>query len=469
MKLSRTVARLASIVLSAAVLAGCSSGGEGAPAPIAPLPAPGAHSLVGSFVLKVRPGQHLAELVRLPPELFAADGVPLVQPENLDALPIVADGVTGSGPSYTVELSTPPSSIIDTYGTGATGGCPADGFCADVTFMHFYPGIDLSAVYVQVYAITDTNGNALGGHGPTNGVASTPFGLDLSFGAWQYTALPGSLAPSTGSTLNWQFANPDDASTNIYLNAVAAVYPMLWFDTSAITQTASLVAGQPAILHYVYARNTACRGTGWSMQGYLKGYNIDIHTTSWTGDATDTYFDQHVVMPFAPGLDFWFNNTDSTGCNVYDSNGGNNFNYGITGTYPALYFTGPNSNISPYWTASWGHGQESGVGGGATITVDYELDRVLCGSLDQYGRVPTGTTATMYYSLDGGSFTAASLLGLPYDVPSSLDGSAGQVFVPPIIAIPSGSHSMTVYFDSTDPGGCHNYDSSAGANFAFSY
>jgi hypothetical protein len=110
-KLSRTGVSLASIALSAFVLAGCAGdAADGGAPPAAPkLPAPGAHARVGSFVMKVRPKQRRVELVRLPPELVGEAG--LLHPENLDNLPIVSDGVAGSGPDNTVELVTDPMSL----------------------------------------------------------------------------------------------------------------------------------------------------------------------------------------------------------------------------------------------------------------------------------------------------------------------------------------------------------------------
>ncbi len=466
-KLSCAATPVCSLGLALLTLAGCATepaGEPGVPLGVAS-PAP-AHAVLGSFVMKVQPARRRADVFRLPPEALGPAG--LLQPQNLDDLTIVA--TTGAQPADTVNLVTDESSLVDTYNTGAMDGCAANSFCAGVTLTHSFAGLDLSAVYVQIIAVTSATNTTLTGHGAENGVSSTPFGLDLTEGgAWQYTPIPGSLAAGVGSPLTWELQNPDDQVTNIYLNVVAAMYPMLWFDTGAITQTAPLLAGQPAILHYTYARNTSCRGSSWSMQGYWKGDNIDIHTTSWPGVSTDTFFDQIVVMPFGPGLDFWFNNTDGTGCNSYDSNGGSNFNYGITDTNTRIHFAGPSANQNPYYSTAWQVYADSGVKAGVTIGVDYELDRVVCGGLDCYGRVPSGTAVTMYYSLDGGAFTTVDMLGLPYDVPSSINGSAGQVLVPPSIAIPSTSHSLSVYFDSTGPSSCHNYDSNYGSNYSFTY
>jgi hypothetical protein len=444
-------------------LTGCSGSdtAEGGPAaPSAALPPPG-HQNVGSFVMHVQPKANRIDLRRLPPQL---EGEPRIGPENFNNLPIVSDGTTGSGPANTTELAT--LSTTDTYNSGASGSCPANSYCGDVQLMHFYSGLNLSAVYVQVTAITTTSGQNDTTHKVTNGVSSTPFGIGVSLGAWQYTSLPGSLAASTGSTKTWAFANPDDADFYVYLNVLASYYPMLWFDTAGITQTASLVAGQPAVVHYNYARNGNCRGNNWSMQGYLKGANIDIHTTSWTGSSTATYFDQIFTMPFGSGVAFWFDNTDSTGCNKYDSNNSANFNYPITGSTPAIHFSGPSTSTSPYPSSNWNVYADSGVKGGATITVDYELDRIQCMTLDQYGRVAAGTHVNMGYTFDStGVWNTVSMVGTVYG-----DPQGGQILVPPAISIPSGSHKLTVYFSSDAPScGSGGYDSNFGNNYVFNY
>ena len=460
---------LSSIALACTALAGCAGddGGDAAP-PIAAPAGPDAHVVVGSYVAHMHPRQSRIDLARIRKEIAGAHGDQLT-PEGLTNASIVSNSVAGSGPNNTVELDT--LSTKDTYMAAASGSCPAGAFCGDVTFTHFFPGLNLSAVYAQITGISGAGGVILHNHNAVNGVASNPFGLDLTYGAWSYTASMATLGSGTGATKTWAFANPDDSDFDVYIDVYAALYPMLWFDTAAnggITQTAPLVAGQPAIVHYMYARNKSCRGASWSMQGYLKGFNIDVHTTSWSGVSTDTFFDQQVIMPFSSGVDLWFNNTDS-GCNIYDSNGGSNFNFGISNVSPTLHFTGPNASVSPYSTGNWQWFSDSSLHGGMTVSVDYELDRVVCGSLDRYGRVPAGTTATMYTSFDNGPFDAGvSLLGLPYDVPGAINGASGRVYVPPQINIPAGSHKTSIYFDSTDGSGCHKYDS-GGSNFNFSY
>lgn len=461
---------LFTIALASLALAGCAGEGTGegpppAPPPIGEPPAPGAHAVVGTYVMHIQPRKNTMELYPLRGPV--APSGPQVGTQGLTNASIVADGMASSGPNYTVELNT--TSTTDTFTGGATASCPAGAFCGDVTFTHFFPGLNLSAVYAQITGIADSGGNLLTNHNALNGVGSTPFGLDLKYGAWSYTGSLATMAYGAGATQTWAFTNPDDSDFYVYLRVYAALYPMMWFDTTGITQTAPLIPGQPAIVHYMYAKNGGCRGSNWAMQGYLKGFNIDKHTTSYVGLATDTYFDQQVILPFGPGLDFWFDNTDSGGCLSKDDNSGNRYNYSMAAASPAIHFAGPNAAAPPYYTGNWNVSNDSGVKAGSTITVDYEVNRAACIKVDRYGRVPSASSLTMWYRYDtkGGSYTPVNMLGLPYDVPSSINGVSGQVFVPPSIALASGHSTLWVYFEYDDGAGCHNYDSSNGSNYSF--
>lgn len=467
-----------STALVALVAAGCAADEsvETAPPPSAALPAGPAHATLGTFVMHVKPklGKVVIERLRLPSIAGAgAVGVGL-HGEALDSMPIVSDNVAGSGPDYTVELVTDQNSFVDTYNAGASNGCAANSWCANVTLRHFYPGINLSGVYVVATQITDAQGAIDTAHAANNSTATNPFGLDATYGLWQYTTLGASgttLAKGAGAMQTWSFKNPDDADVSVKLEVRGSLHPMLWFDktggTLTHTQTAALQAGQPASVHYNYARNTGC--TGSSINAFLKGYNIDTHQMSYPYASSDTSFDVHMVMPFGPGVDVWFNN-DNNGCTSWDTNGGANFNFAVADTATRVHFAGPTANNPPYWTNANQWYADSGVKAGVTIGVDYEIDRVLCGSLDRYGRVPTGTSVTMHYSLDGAGFIDVPLLGTPYGVPSSLNGTAGQVYITPTIAIPASSHKLTFYFDSANTGlGCQKWDSNGGSNYTFNY
>lgn len=204
-----TVLRIVTLVTSAALslgtLAGC-AGPEAPSGPQAAAPVLPNAVVFGEFVAHLRPKDHSFTIERV------GDGRaygPTLEPQSLDSLPIIQDGVAGSGPPNTVELVT--TSYTDQYPTTQT-------VTAVVDLRHFY-GRTFSNVYTYVSGITDANGVALSNH---DGINSDPsqFGLSNAHGLWQYTASgadPGVLAqsPLNVGTRTWIFANPDDANTNV--------------------------------------------------------------------------------------------------------------------------------------------------------------------------------------------------------------------------------------------------------------
>jgi hypothetical protein len=460
---------LGSIALSTVALALAGCAGESAPSqaapPLAMRPAGTPRAVIGSYVAHLRPKARTLTFERLDTAPVLPAGAPGPAPQNETSLQIVQDGVAGSGPADSVEL------VTNSVGTDAQcpSGYQSNSFCGNVTLRHFYP-IGLSAVYVQVTAIKDDSGNALSGHSGMNSDAAA-FGLDNSLGLWEHGAagMPMSgmlgLSPDNAGTRDWVFANPDDADINVVLNVVASYYPTLWFSSSGtITQTAPLNAGQPATIHYEYARNTKCRGFAWVMNGFFNGPNTYNHTVTFTGNATDTYFDVDIATPFGTPS-FWFNNTDDGGCQNWDSNGGANFGFGAAQnpTADAILHFQPPSNWTP-WV-------EGTVRAGGTFAVDYALKRLQCWNPDSYDRVPSVETMQMGYMFNnnGATATYVPLTGNGYGVPSSVNGSAGSLQVSPTISIPAGTTDLAVWFHSTDTSPtCDNYDSNSSANYHFS-
>ncbi len=218
-----------------AALAGC-VGGEPAPAPAPTLEDPPGHRVLAELVLHLEPSRGRVRVERVP-SAAAEPGAPGLGPQAITDVDLCQDGTPGSSDptacgypagTPTVELVTDPSSLVDTYGTGAVNGCPASSFCAAVTLDSFWPR-PLSNVYVQVTSITDDSGAPLGGHGGTNSdTAPASYKLANSLGLWQYTADAATtagvvgMAPNNSGTRTWVFANPDDADTNVRLRVVAS-------------------------------------------------------------------------------------------------------------------------------------------------------------------------------------------------------------------------------------------------------
>ncbi|MEP7124218.1 MAG: DUF6209 family protein [Byssovorax sp.] len=454
------VDRRTSVALLAVALAGCAGeapcGGDACtgldPVAAAPAPVPArAGSVTADFRAHLQPGAKAITFERI----NGRSGAPGVRPQDLTDLTVTQNGVAGSGPANSVEL------VTNTVGYNAE--CPAgyqtSSFCGNVTLRHFY-GLALSDVHVQVTKVTDAGNVVIAGHGGINNDPSL-HGLDASQGLWKYTSAGASSAggvgrsPDNQATRDWVFANPDDADTWIYLRVVASLYPTLWYNPGyTTTQSAPLIGGQPAIIHYDYSRLTTCRGSSWSMTaaffGRDLGSNTHNHTMTFPGQVGDTSLDVAFAVPLAGDTAVYFHNVDSTGCSDYDSSFSNNWHASSIDPSPVIHF---NPSGFPYAGGT--------LKAGGPITVDYDLLRLGgCGSVDPYDRLPAGNSATLYYRFDAGAFTGVALTGSPYGVPAAINGSAGTLQVPPTITAPVGATYVEMYFQS---GSC--YDSNGGSNY----
>lgn len=202
---------------------------------------PGARA-VGEYLLHVQPRAGKVTMHRLSASTVAAEArAPGLTPQTLIDANIGNDGVTGSNSgsttNSTVELVT--GNIIDTYGTGTSGGCATNSFCADVTLNSFWVS-PLNFTYAQVTSIVDATGTPLSGHSGTNSDAPGRSTLSAaSLGLWQYetasvTAANHVSSGSTGVMLNgvangatrmWQFANRDDADTYVRIKVWGSTAP----------------------------------------------------------------------------------------------------------------------------------------------------------------------------------------------------------------------------------------------------
>lgn len=191
------------------------------------------HADLGEFVAHVSPRNRTIRFERVSHGNKKSRGAG-VEAQSVDEITIAQDDIPGSGPANTVELVT--------NSVGTNGECPAGfqtkSFCGNVTLRSFYAGRALSNVYAQVTKITDTAGNNLSGHSGINSSPSYVVGgstlLSNNLGLWRYTGAGvttgGVIAQSTATngggnagTLDWVFANPDDADTAIYIHVFATL------------------------------------------------------------------------------------------------------------------------------------------------------------------------------------------------------------------------------------------------------
>ena len=90
------------------------------------------------------------------------------------------------------------------------------------------------------------------------------------------------------------------------------------------------------------------------------------------------------------------------------------------------------------------------------------------GTVDGYDRLPSSTTATMFYRFNGGAVSQVSLVGLPYGIPGTSNGQASQIQVAPSITPPAGATNVELWFQSAKAStSCTNWDSNFGSNYNF--
>jgi hypothetical protein len=114
----------------------------------------------------------------------------------LEELPVVQDGVPGSGPPNTIELVTERAATV-------TGGCGAvDGFEGDIRVRSFYAGYQLRNVYVEILSVTPTGREAC------NSAPAVP-GLSAQYGLFAYADLAEAGSPGDSAVATWRFRLPD--------------------------------------------------------------------------------------------------------------------------------------------------------------------------------------------------------------------------------------------------------------------
>jgi hypothetical protein len=286
---------VAAAALSAAALMGCSAPTppEAAPPPAQPLPDA---VVFGEFLAHVSPRNRTMTIEQV------GDGHawgPTLQPQSLDSLPILNNGVEGSGPANSVELVT----------NSITGDQPT--WTANVTLRHFYAR-SFANVFIQIPLIMDTSRNPLDNHDATNSDASE-FGVSNAHGLWQYTASGAAAgvlgaSPYNDATRDWTFANPDEADTLIQIIA----YGSLGFGD------------------------------------YTEDYGSATYVDACSTGTTTTSAQVTTSMPF----DFTLYNTNSTSVTFGDNGqvafGGTSLS--ISGTSVALPDgTAPHAALFPFW------------------------------------------------------------------------------------------------------------------------
>ena len=159
-----------------------------------------------------------------------------------------------------------------------------------------------------------------------------------------------------------------------------------------------------------------------------------------------------IEIPYGENMALWFEATDDSGCEQWDSNYGRNFVFSID----------PAARAVVHFTSSWttsveaAPGEDDALEGGTTVDIDYDFRRLpQCRS--SYGASPAWSIS-MFTRVDGGTVTSEEL---------EVTALGTRIQGPGHVRIPAGAKSIAFWFENDDAYGCNEWDSSYGANYTF--
>lgn len=261
------------------------------------------------------------------------------------------------------------------------------------------------------------------------------------------------LVPVLAAGCSGQLRNAD---SEISAAASASPSPMLAFAADwSVTQSAPVLSGGTAIIHYDVARLPNCRATyhglpAWGISAYWAVDGGQAFTAPVTTFQNGQVVAVDLTFNVPPGRDLalWFSASDEYGCQQWDSNYAQNFHFALVADAPALHFRWP----------SWQNDQSAPLAAGHDFLVDYDIRR-LPSCRQDYNGLQTWDV-TVQYRFDGGAVQSASLTSSPNDYT--------RIQAPARIAAPQGASTVHLWFENHDRTGCEMWDSAYGANYRFS-
>lgn len=222
----------------------------------------------------------------------------------------------------------------------------------------------------------------------------------------------------------------------------------------SVTQSAHVVSGGKATIHYDVARLPGCRASyhgfpAWAISAY---YTVDggpLFTVPVTQFQNGAVVPVDATFDVEPGHDLaiWFHASDEYGCSEWDSRYGNDFHFDIDPGAPALRFPFP----------GWSAEQLGSLRAGGEFFVDYDIRR-LSGCRQDYNGLQTWDV-TVGYRFDDGTTGSASMTATPSDY------QRVQSFAR--LAAPAAAHTVQLWFENHDRTGCQLWDSAYGSNYRF--
>ncbi|HWE29786.1 MAG TPA: DUF6209 family protein [Polyangia bacterium] len=222
----------------------------------------------------------------------------------------------------------------------------------------------------------------------------------------------------------------------------------------SVTQSAPVVSGGKATIHYDIARLPNCRmqyegGPAWGIVAYwaVDGGQAFSQPVTQLQNGDNVPVDVTFDVPPGADLAVWFYASDEGGCSQWDSSYGRNFHFALVADAPAIHFRWP----------AWSDDQSAPLVAGHDFLVDYDIRRLPFCRQD-YNGLQTWDV-TVGYRFDGGAAASASLTTTPNDYQ--------RVQAPARIAAPAGAATVELWFVNDDRTGCQTWDSAYGTNYRF--
>jgi len=222
----------------------------------------------------------------------------------------------------------------------------------------------------------------------------------------------------------------------------------------SVTQSAPVLSGGKATIHYDPARLPSCRATyqgfpAWGITAYWAVDGGQAFTAPVTQFQSGTVVPIDATFDVPPGSDLavWFLASDEYGCTQWDSDYGRNFHFALVADAPAIHFRWP----------AWSDDPSAPLVAGHDLLVDYDIRRLPSCRQDYNGLQTWDVTVS--YRFDGGAVASASLTTAPNDY------TRGQA--PARLTAPAGASAVEMWFENHDRTGCQTWDSAYGANYRF--
>ncbi|MDB4965099.1 MAG: hypothetical protein JWN44_788 [Myxococcales bacterium] len=223
----------------------------------------------------------------------------------------------------------------------------------------------------------------------------------------------------------------------------------------SVTQSAHVVSGGKATIHYDISRLPHCRA-------WYHGFPAWGISASWSVDGGNTFSEPitqrnaanelvpvDITFDVGSGHDLavWFHASDEGGCSEWDSKYSFNYHFVLDAGPGAVHFRWPGWNVELF----------PQLHAGQEMLVDYDIRR-LPGCRQSYNGLQTWDV-TVGYRFDSGTSGSASLTASPADYERI---QALARITPPVEA-----RAVEMWFENHDRTGCQAWDSAYGANYRF--